>query len=205
MQRRPGGRSARVRAAVLSAALDAVREHGLEGFAIADVARRAGVHETSIYRRWGSREKLLLEALLDQSEQLLPVPDTGALRSDLTSFLEELAAMLNEPAGRALLHTLAAPTADPSLPEARAAFWQRRYDRVRPMIDRAVDRGELPAGIDTRLLLEALIGPLHFRALLTDEPIAPGYTDALVDMLLGADAEHVVSSFGEGERRVTRG
>jgi AcrR family transcriptional regulator len=173
-----------VRAAVLSAALDALRVNGVEGFTIADVAQRAGVHETSIYRRWGTPEKLVLDALLDQSEQLLPVPDTGKLRADLITFLAELAAMLAEPAGRALLHAFAGPTTDPTVIASRAAFWQGRYDLVRVMLDRAVERGELSASIDQRLLLEALIGPLHFRTLLTGEPIEPRYPDALVDMLL---------------------
>ncbi len=184
VQRRPGGRSARVRAAVLSAALDALRANGIEGFTIADVARRAGVHETSIYRRWGTPEKLILDALLDQSEQLLPVPDTGELRADLITFLAELAAMLTEPAGRALLHALAGPTTNPTVLESRAAFWQGRYDLVRVMLDRAIERGELSPSVDQRLLLEALIGPLHFRTLLTGEPIEPEYPEALVHMLL---------------------
>jgi AcrR family transcriptional regulator len=174
-----------VRKAVLAAALAALRENGVERFTIADVAQRAGVHETSIYRRWGTPEKLVLEALLDQSEQLLPVPDTGELRADLITFLTELAGALTEPAGRALLHTLAAPSTDPTVIESRAAFWQCRYDLVRVMLDRAIERGELSASVDQRLLLEALIGPLHFRTLLTGEPIKPGYPDALVDTLLG--------------------
>jgi AcrR family transcriptional regulator len=173
-----------VRAAVLAAALDAHPVNGVERFSIADVAQRAGVHETSIYRRWGTPEKLMLEALLDQSEQLLPVPDTGELRTDLVTFLAELAAIITEPAGRALLHAFAGSSTDPVVVEARAAFWQGRYDLVRVMLDRAVERGELSASVDQRLLLEALIAPLHFRTLLTGEPIEPGYPDALVDMLL---------------------
>src|SRR6476646_9810011 len=59
---RPGGRSARVRAAVLDATIALLREEG-DAFGIPQVAARAGVHETSIYRRWGSREALIVEAV----------------------------------------------------------------------------------------------------------------------------------------------
>jgi len=59
-RRRPGGRSARVRRAVLDATLELVNAHGLDGVTVAEVAERAGVHETSIYRRWRTREELRL-------------------------------------------------------------------------------------------------------------------------------------------------
>jgi hypothetical protein len=52
------------------------------------------------------------------------------------------------------------------------------------MIDRAASRGEVPADTDPRLILEALIGPLHFRTLLTDDPIDPGLPASLVDLVL---------------------
>ena len=71
-RRRPGGRSAEKRAAVLAATLDLLAEVGPDGLAIGAVAQRAGVHETSIYRRWGTRERLALEAMAELSGNLLP-------------------------------------------------------------------------------------------------------------------------------------
>lgn len=82
-----GGRSARVRAAVLAATLEAVSHNGADSLSIPDIARTAGVHETSIYRRWGSRENLVLDALLTYSQEQLPIPDTGSLREDLMAFV----------------------------------------------------------------------------------------------------------------------
>src|ERR1700744_3952658 len=103
VHRRPGGRSARVREAVLEATLATLAEVGVEKLAIAEVARRADVHETSIYRRWKTRENLITDALLNYSEQHLPIPDTGSLRGDLTAFGAELATYLATPMGRALV------------------------------------------------------------------------------------------------------
>jgi AcrR family transcriptional regulator len=78
-----------VRAAVLSATLDVLAERGFEGLELPEVARRAGVHATSIYRRWRSKHRLVGEALLEQGRPLSPTPDTGALHTDLERLLTE--------------------------------------------------------------------------------------------------------------------
>jgi hypothetical protein len=73
---------------------------------------------------------------------------------------------------------------DPALAEARTAFWQTRYELAGAMIERAVARGELPATVDGRLALEALIAPLNFRALLTDEAPDGDLPRRLADLVL---------------------
>jgi AcrR family transcriptional regulator len=184
VRRRPGGRSARVRRSVIDATLALLGEGGLEKPTVADIAERAGVHETSIRRRWPTKESLIYDALLNNSEQYLPIPDTGSLREDLTVFASELAAYLATPLGRALLLAMASTAEDPALIEARTAFWQTRYELASAMIERAVARGELPATVDSRLALEALIAPLNFRTLLTDEPPDEDLPRRLADLVL---------------------
>src|SRR5262245_26978742 len=95
--RRPGGRSARVRAAVLGAALDVLAERGFEALEVPEVAARAGVSASTIYRRWTSKGRLAGEALLERARPLSPTPDTGALRSDLEQLLLEGGALLRTP------------------------------------------------------------------------------------------------------------
>ena len=73
-RRRPGGRSARVRAAVLEATLDQLAESGYDGLSFEAVAVRAGVHKTTLYRRWSDRTALVLDAMLELSSQTVPVP-----------------------------------------------------------------------------------------------------------------------------------
>jgi AcrR family transcriptional regulator len=102
VRRRTGGRSARVRDAVLNASLQAMAEHGPDAVTISEIARRAGVHATSIQRRWGSRENVMLDALLSYSQEQLPIPDTGSLRDDLTGFARSIAAYLSTPLGEVL-------------------------------------------------------------------------------------------------------
>jgi AcrR family transcriptional regulator len=184
VRRRTGGRSARVRQSVLDATLALLGEEGLDKLKVADVATRAGVHETSIRRRWRTKENLICDALLNHSEQYLPIPDTGSLREDLAAFACELVAYLTTPLGRALLRAMATTGDDPTLADARTAFWQARYELASAMIRRAVSRGELPATVDGRLALEALIAPLNFRTLVTDEPPDENLPHQLADLVL---------------------
>jgi hypothetical protein len=66
----------------------------------------------------------------------------------------------------------------------RERFWEARYALASQMITRAIERGELPATTDPLLVLEALVAPLHFRALLTAETTDEQFATRLVDMLL---------------------
>jgi AcrR family transcriptional regulator len=180
-RRRTGGRSARVRDAVLRAVLDTIVEQGPDAVTVNETARRAGVHATSIQRRWGTREKLVLDALLASSREQLPVPDTGTLRDDLIAFAQSLAAYLATPIGQTLTRTMAAADDDAMLAAGRADFWQARYDAARTIVDRAVDRRELPDGTDPLLVIEMVIAPLHFRTLLTRQSIDTGLIENIVD------------------------
>jgi AcrR family transcriptional regulator len=168
-QRRPGGRAARVREAVHRAVLDVVAEQGVDKVGIPEVSRRAGVRDSSIYRRWGTRENLILDALLAASERTLPVPDTGTLHGDLTALATALIDYLDAPLGRGLLRALPFATDSEELSEARKAFWESRYRATEAIVSHAVARGELPPDTDARIAIELLIAPIHFRNLLTGE------------------------------------
>src|SRR6185369_11206385 len=105
--KRPGGRSARVREAVHRAAHDVLRERGGAELSIAEVATRAGVNPTSIYRRWGSREGLVMDLAVAQASRDVPIPDTGTLRGDLEAYAIQAARGLGSPAGAAFIRMLA--------------------------------------------------------------------------------------------------
>ena len=123
----------------------------------------------------------MLDAMLTRSQEELPVPDTGTLRGDLIAFARLVAAYLATPLGTALSRTMAVADDDPDMADGRLQFWRARYDIARVMIDRAIERHELVAGTDSQLALELLIAPLHFRALLTRQPIDDTMIEQLVD------------------------
>ncbi|WP_269323293.1 TetR/AcrR family transcriptional regulator [Mycobacterium paragordonae] len=183
---RPGGRAARVKHAVHQAVIDAVSEHGADQVSIPDVSRRAGVRDSSIYRRWGTRENLVLDALLASSARELPIPDTGSLHTDLTAFGIALGQYLHTPLGRGLVRALSAVSDSEELAAARETFWEQRYQATMPMITRAITRDELPADVDARQVMELLISPIHFRSALTRQPIDDTFVAELADRVIRA-------------------
>ena len=171
-----------MRAAVLKSAFYLLMEKGFEAFSIAEVAARAGVHETSIYRRWRSRNVLALEASLDFARSALPVPDTGSLRTDLVALVKSYVALMVSPQGQAI--ATMSLSRHPHVVAAREELWRWRFESLRPIFERAVARGEFPRDGDSTTLLEMLIAPLHLRRLITGEPLEDWPYEEVIDRLL---------------------
>lgn len=179
-KRRLGGRGERIRRAVLDATVRLLVEGGFERLVIADVAAASGVHETSIYRRWGTRESLAIEALLARAEERVEIPDTGALRTDLVRLLRALIAVLKSPHGRALARFVVGSN-DSGL---RRGFWLRRREAATRIFRRAIERDELQVGTDPIFALEMAIAPLYLRLLITGEPLTSDLPERIADAVL---------------------
>jgi AcrR family transcriptional regulator len=110
---RPGGRTARVRESVLRAAGDALVEHGFDGLDLADVARRAGVGKTTVYRRWSTTTGLIADLLDDMAEQSSPRTDTGSLIEDLRANAQLVVKTLTDPRQGPLFTSVIAAATDP--------------------------------------------------------------------------------------------
>ncbi|MCY9783505.1 TetR/AcrR family transcriptional regulator [Nocardiopsis sp. EMB25] len=169
---RPGGRTARVRAAVLRAAGDALAEHGVDRLDLADVARRAEVGRTTVYRRWGSVPALVADLLEDMAEQSLPRAETGSLLEDLTANARLVRTTLADPRQGALFRAvIAAATCDDRTARALHRFYATRIGEWAPCVDAAVERGEVPRGTDAREVVRAVSAPLYYRALMSGDPL----------------------------------
>lgn len=188
-EQRPGGRAARVRSAVLTATADLLDEVGYESTTYDEIASRAGVHKTTVYRRWPSKPELVADALDLHSEQHVPVPDTGSLRGDLTALAAAVAANISSPGGaRRSTSIVAAAAHSEELAETVHQFMSRRVTLTEPIVARAIERGELPVGASPRLVIEALVGPIWFRFLLTGEPIDDDLIRPLVTLVAAGAA-----------------
>lgn len=153
-------------------------EVGYAGMSVEDVAARAGVHKTTVYRRWPTKAELVYDAVGQQSAEAVPVPDTGNLLDDLRIFARQIVANIGSDGGskRSRSIVAAAATSD-ELAAAMRGFWSDRLAASAPIVERAIERAELPSDADPNLIIESLIGPLWVRLLLTGEPI----TDDLAD------------------------
>jgi AcrR family transcriptional regulator len=175
-RRRLGGRSARVRSNVLAAAAELLAAGGYEDLELPEVARRAGVHPTTVYRRWPTKGHLVGEALLERSQPLSPTPDTGSLATDLEQLLQDGAILVRTPAVRALFQVLLAEATDavPELVAARNRFWAAHQVEAAGIVERAVARHELAPGADASELIDLVVGPALLRLLLMGQDLGEG-------------------------------
>jgi len=172
-----------VRQAVLAAAAAELTTTGVDHVTIADIAARAGVHETSIYRRWVTKEALLLETAQVYTADEIPLPDTGSLRGDLVALVLALDAFLGSPLGGAMLR-IASTTSTEDGATARESFWLDRLSSSRVMVERARSRGELLPTAPVDLLMQALVGSVHMGATFVRRPFDRNRAEGLVDLLL---------------------
>jgi len=183
-KRRLGGRSARVRQAVLAATLDLLSQRGYEGMTTKDIAVRAGVNEASLFRRWGTKAALVAEALQDYSALLTPTPDTGSLQSDLLELLRGIIARIQTPLGQVISQIVVGHNSQPELEEVRHAYWSDRLSRANTIVQRAKARGELSEEVDADFLVEAAIGPILARTQTTNRPLDDHLPEQIVALLL---------------------
>ncbi|GAB2719062.1 TetR-like C-terminal domain-containing protein [Kitasatospora kifunensis] len=184
---RPGGRTARVRAAVLRATGDALAEHGFAQLDLADIARRAEVGKTTVYRRWGTVAGLVADLLVDMAEQSLPRTETGSLLADLTANARLVQRTLSDPRQGALFKAvLAAATCDPRTAEALHRFYDTRVGEWAPCVEEAVERGELPPGTDAREVIRAVSAPLYYRLLTSPAPLDEAAADRAANAAVSA-------------------
>ncbi len=184
---RPGGRSARVRSAVLNATWALLIEGGAESLSMEKIAERAQVHKTTLYRRWGELGVLVREAIGELENAQVQLPDTGSLRGDLLGLLHSFAEHFESPKGRAINRLIAGSRDRGQLGEWIDQYWRERGGQYRAIIERAVKRGELPSDSGYQRAIEMSLGPLLLRSLMTDQAI----DDALIQDLADATESYL--------------
>jgi AcrR family transcriptional regulator len=170
--------------AILDAALAEYAANGLDGMSVDAVAARAGVSKATIYRRWSSKEALVLDAWM-ACYPVEAVPDTGSLTGDLIAHSRQFRdAVSTGVFGRVLPQMVAAARVNEDLAEVFRRLVAERRARVRVALDRAVERGELSAGVDLELVQDLLIGPLFYRTLMSGEPSSDDVIAEVVAIVL---------------------
>jgi len=198
LTRQPGRpRSPQAHQAILQAAIDLFAQEGLAGLSIEAIAERAGVGKTTIYRRWPSKEDVIKEALTQfRAEQ--PLPDTGALRSDLLAITQQAQGLFQRyPVMAALTARLIAEMK--TRPQIYQAFYEKliapRREQFQEMVQRAKSRGEIRPELDTSCIVSLIFISLvygDFFGELIDPQAAQGNrSGAAVDILMrGSGTAH---------------
>ncbi|WRZ87650.1 TetR/AcrR family transcriptional regulator C-terminal ligand-binding domain-containing protein [Streptomyces sp. NBC_01007] len=163
---------------------------GYGRLSIEAVAKRAGAGKAAVYRRWPSKQAMAVDLITKAAVDTVGVPDTGSLRGDLRIYLSTTAdGFLHPLASRIIPDMLAAAVREPTLAEAlRHNIADVRRKHVTELLQRGIERRELPGDLNIGLALDFLIGPLYWRLIVGDYPPEPdsGYFEELTDMLLHA-------------------
>lgn len=169
---RPGGRTARIRAQVLDAVHAELTEHGFDALSVDSVAARAGVHRTTVYRRWRDVGGLLSDVFAAAAGIDWHPRDTGSLRDDLAALNQEIQDSLTaEPSIAAAL--IAVSFRSEEAARALRRLWEDRYTQSEIVVERAVHRGELAPGVDARAVLIAATAPVYHQLILLRDPADP--------------------------------
>ncbi|MFE2496054.1 TetR/AcrR family transcriptional regulator [Streptomyces scopuliridis] len=191
--RRGRPRSAEADSAILEATLAALGELGWSKLTMGDVATRAGVAKTTLYRRWTAKSELVVDAVAVLFDEL-ELPDRGSLAADVEGVVLQFAALLERPETKtALMAVIAESTRDEAL---RARIRTSIVDRQKRLVllgrERAQTRGELPREPDTAkaartadLIFDVIAGAVVHRTQVSAQPVDEEWARTFTTLLLG--------------------
>ncbi|MER7915930.1 MULTISPECIES: TetR/AcrR family transcriptional regulator [unclassified Streptomyces] len=177
---RPGGRSARVQAAVHDAVHELASEVGRDALTVPMVAQRAGVTPSTVYRRWGDLQELLSDVAVERLRPDTAPGDHGALASDLTAWAEQFLDEMASPAGRAYIRDALLGDPDGSNAGQCSAY---AADQIGFILTRAAERGEETPGVET--VIDRVVAPMMYRILFRPDGLDATYARRLVAGILG--------------------
>ncbi|MCZ0209123.1 TetR/AcrR family transcriptional regulator [Streptomyces sp. UMAF16] len=185
-------RSAAADTAILAATREALVELGWSKLTLSDVATRAGVAKTTLYRRWAGKNELVVDAVAELFDEL-ELPDLGSLAADIEGVVLQFAAILARPEARSgLMAVVAESTRDGALRERiRASIVDRQMRLVLQGRARAQHRGELPPEPDPEqaartvdLIFDMVAGAVVHRTLVSGKPADEEWVHSFIRILL---------------------
>jgi AcrR family transcriptional regulator len=192
MNRRAPSGAAVLRSAITTAITDAVLaellERGYARLSMEGVAKRAGAGKSALYRRWHTKQEMVLAVLAELSVPMADVADTGSLRGDLRASVAAVATWLTEPPfSRIIPDLVAEATRTPELAKAIATtIGEPRRALARTNLERAIARGELPADTDLEMAQDLMAALIYWRMVVRQAPVEPDYLDRVTDTVLRA-------------------
>ncbi len=162
---RPRSEDARKR--VIEATVDAMVEQGVEGVTIEDLATRSGVAKSTIYRHFGSLDRVVTAAFHSRIVEY-PTPDTGSLEGDVEELFARYDLDDHRQLNELLPLLLEAARRDRGLREVRDRVLGERQRPLRTIVKLAQSRGEIAPDLDLDIAMAMLTGPLTYRKMVQD-------------------------------------
>lgn len=183
--RAPGRpRSEHLDRAIRSAALALLVRDGFSDLTVEAIAAKAKVGKATVYRRWPCKSDLIVDAFFETVSPRVRIHDTGSLRADLRAQMRLVVREMIGPHGKVLATLLACMQLDTHLAEVFRTRWLAlRRAEGRAAIERGIERGELPHGVEPDFVLDALYSPLYFRLLVGHQKLSVELVDAQVDLV----------------------
>ncbi|HEX2902200.1 MAG TPA: TetR/AcrR family transcriptional regulator [Jatrophihabitans sp.] len=176
---RPGGRSARVQRGVHDA-VRALQAEGTAALTVPQIAARAGVTPSTIYRRWGDLADLLADVALERLQPESEPADTGSFGTDLLAWTEQYVDEMASPQGRGVLRDVAVPQGP------ACACGQLNRTQLELLRQRALGRGEQVPELEH--LINAIVAPVAYRILFTADELDAEFARDLVENALAGQA-----------------
>jgi AcrR family transcriptional regulator len=185
--KRPPGRprNERSRQAILRSTLKLLRRSSFAELSIEAIAADAGVGKTTVYRWWPNKGALVVDAFASSIEDELHFPDSGSVRRDMSLQMNQFLEVLRSRSGRIVAAVIAGGQSDTQLMEEfRARFLRRRRQEAYQTLQRGIDRGELPRGLDLDLVLDLLYGGIYMRFLIRHDELSERYVSDVCRVIL---------------------
>jgi AcrR family transcriptional regulator len=175
-------RSSDSHARILAATTELLETTPWSQLSVEAIAARARVGKNTIYKWWGGKPELVMEAALAALAQSVQAIDTGNAEKDLVAFLKRATRSLKETfTGRTLAALIAEAQQNPEFAQAfRERFVQVRGDVLRSILERGVKRGELRADVDVQIFVEVLVGAFWYRLLSGFGPLNDAWVERVV-------------------------
>jgi AcrR family transcriptional regulator len=179
-------REQRVTGAALEAVLDLVADHGIDAVTMDAVAARAGVSKPALYRRWPTKQDLLIAAAESRIGELV-VPDLGDFRDELRLILTTRLHAYLQPGIERLMAGMIGAAADEGTGHGGYGRYTERIMReTQRVLERGIERGQVRAGVDVRAAATLVAAPLVFRLLAEPDKPDETFVEQLVDLIARA-------------------
>lgn len=173
--------------AILAATIQLLSQKPLRDISIEEIARKANVGKTTIYKWWPSKAYVALDAFSRKINLMVPMPDTGSVRKDILEHCRSLIAFYKSPAGRILGQFVVESESDKEFASLfRERFLKPRREAAGVIFDRGIQRGEIDRNVNRELVLDMIYGPTIFRLFVGHSPLYDKLADEMVSILFGA-------------------